>query len=190
MSIITLVGIMGCGKSTIGKELAIVLNKKHFDTDQTIEKILPIKKIFEGKGEKYFRALEYETIDNLLNTQEDCIISIGGGAFIEGPIRQLLLQKTITVWLKVHLHTILSRVKKDNGRPLMHLLNKKFFDCRNNIYKEALIHIECDNLTPSAIVQKLTTQIKIHCISSIDPLPMLVWVCTSSFIYLTSDMIL
>ncbi len=159
MSIITLVGMMGCGKSTIGKEVATITNKHFFDIDNIISKISPIKDIFTHHGERYFRELEYQIIAQILSNTDDCIISPGGGAFIEKKTRTLLLQKTTTVWIQATLPTILSRITQDITRPLSSHVNKELFDFRNTIYKQAIIHISCDHLNPTEIAETIVDRI-------------------------------
>ena len=156
MSIISLVGMMGAGKTTVAKVLSVMSRKKYFDTDEVIEKQMPISRIFECYGEQYFRKIEYETILDLLNSNnKDCIISVGGGAFIQENIRFLLLQKAYVIWLKISFATVKERIKMNETqhRPMAHLLNTKFFEGRNQVYKKAQFHIDCDQLMPSDIAQ-------------------------------------
>lgn len=156
MSIITLVGMMGSGKTIIGTTLAYLANNKHVDSDKIISTKMPIIDIFRCYGEQYFRQLEYQTIYNLIHQHTNCILSVGGGAFVHAKTRKLLIQHTKTVWLKVKLTTILKRIKLDQGqRPLAKLITEDFVRYRNKHYHKALIHIQCDQLTPHDIAQKI-----------------------------------
>ena len=115
-----LIGMMASGKSTIGRLLAKRLNLKFFDTDFIIEKKtkMKISQIFEKKGEVKFRNLERKITLNLLNKKQ-CIISLGGGAYINKTIRRVANKKCNTIWLYWNSKTIIDRInKKKNKRPV------------------------------------------------------------------------
>ncbi|MBQ4875014.1 MAG: shikimate kinase [Rickettsiaceae bacterium H1] len=147
---------MGSGKSTIAKELSLINKKTHFDTDKIIESKISVPEIFRIYGEKHFRKLEYQITCDLIKNNTDCIISTGGGAFIQKNTRSLLLQQTYTIWLKNNFKTILRRIKNSN-RPLASSLDKEFFEHRNKIYEQAKMHIDCDELTSKEIALKIFT---------------------------------
>ena len=115
--------MMGVGKSTIGKLLAKRLKAKFIDVDKVIEKNekKSIKNIFEERGEKYFRKLERKITLKFLKNKK-AVIALGGGAFINKDIREVILKSSKSVWLKVGLNNLIKRYKNNNRRPL---LNKK-----------------------------------------------------------------
>lgn len=112
---IALVGIMGVGKSTIGSRLAKKLGKPFFDSDQEVEKAsggYSVSAIYDQWGEQAFREAERNVIQRLLKTEPVHVLSTGEGAFIDAATRSLLQDKTITVWLKSDVKTLVSRVQR------------------------------------------------------------------------------
>jgi shikimate kinase len=125
IQLITLVGMMGAGKSKFGYMVAKNLNFNFYDSDNLIEKQLntSIKKLFQLRGEVYFRKIEKEIINSVVNraieSSEKAIISIGGGAFDNQYTRELLLKKTKVIWLNVPIETIINRVGDGKKRPMI-----------------------------------------------------------------------
>ena len=121
---ICIIGLMGSGKSMIGKDLSRYLNLKFYDTDKEIE--LKTKKnissIFEEKGEAYFRTIEEEVCIKLL-TKTNCVISLGGGSIISKKIRNAIIKNSFSIYLRVKLNNLQNRLKFSTKRPL---LNKNF----------------------------------------------------------------
>ena len=119
---LVLTGMMGAGKSTIGRLIAKKLKVKFVDVDKIIEKNQKksIKKIFEDRGEKYFRKLEEKITSKVLKSKK-VVIALGGGAFMNNEIREKVLKSCISFWLKIDLEKLMRRYK-NNRRPL---LNKK-----------------------------------------------------------------
>ena len=157
---IVFLGMMGSGKTTIGKLFSKKQNLNFFDTDEQIEKStgMKISKIFEKKGEKYFRELEEKTALSLLK-KKGIVLALGGGAFMNKSIRKEVLENHISFWLNLNDKIIIERIKDSVKRPmainstkeeLLDLLKK-----RSNIYSKALYKIDCDNLTKSEIVNKI-----------------------------------
>ena len=157
---IVFLGMMGSGKTTIGKLFSKKRNLNFFDTDEQIEKStgMKISKIFEKKGEKYFRELEEKTTLNLLK-KKGIALALGGGAFMNKSIRKEVLENHISFWLNLNDKIIIERIKDSVKRPmainstkeeLLDLLKK-----RSNIYSKALYKIDCDNLTKSEIINKI-----------------------------------
>ena len=107
---LVLTGMMGVGKSTIAKSLASRLKMKFIDTDKAIEKetLLTIKEIFEKKGEEHFRNIEKKIALNELN-KANCVIALGGGAFMNREIREKVLKTAISFWLDLKINLILKR---------------------------------------------------------------------------------
>jgi shikimate kinase len=161
-----LIGMMASGKSTIGNLLAKKLNLKFFDTDFIIEKKTNMKifEIFERKGEATFRNLEKKVALSLLN-KKSCIISLGGGAFLNKKIRETAEKKGVTIWLKCKSKTIINRIKKNNKRPLaLNLSDNEIKDLlinRSKIYSKAKYEIDCENMEKAQIVNKITQILKL-----------------------------
>ena len=158
---LVLTGMMGVGKSTIGKLIAKRLKIKFIDVDKVIEKKekKTIKRIFEDHGEKYFRKLEEKTTLKILKNSKS-VIALGGGAFINNEIRQKVLNSCVSVWLKVDLDKLIKRYNKNDRRPLLDKkkLNsdvKRIYQSRKKIYSLANFKINCDNIDKIKIVQKI-----------------------------------
>ena len=126
---------MGVGKTTIGKALSERLKIKFIDVDKVIEnqESSSINKIFEKKGETYFRKIEkIITLKQLENT--NCVIALGGGAFINKDIREKVLKSGITIWLDLKIKELFKRSLSSKKRPLLNNVNleKKL----NDIYHQ------------------------------------------------------
>ena len=125
IQLITLVGMMGAGKSKIGYMVAKSLQLNFYDSDSLIEKQLnaSIKEIFQFHGEPYFRKFEKEqiikTVNKALQSGEKAIISLGGGAFDNQDTRNLLLEKTKVIWLNVPIENLIKRVGDGKKRPML-----------------------------------------------------------------------
>jgi len=151
--------MMGSGKSSIGSLVARKLNFKFIDIDKEIEKNLnsTIKKIFETKGEEYFRKIE-ELITLKKLKSNSTVISLGGGAFTNKNVRKEVLKNHLSFWLNWDDKILLNRIKDSKKRPLV--INAKegeivdLIKKRSTIYSKALYEIKCDNLSKSEIVNK------------------------------------
>ena len=158
---LTLTGMMGVGKSTIGKILAKKLEYKFIDVDKLIEQKegLSINLIFKNKGETYFRKIESEIALRELKKQ-DSVIALGGGAFLNNLIRKNTKKLSTSFWLDVPLEELINRLSKSKQRPLLHKKNtsetveKIYFD-RKKIYNEADYRIKCRFLTSKEIINKI-----------------------------------
>ena len=158
---LVLTGMMGVGKSTIGKSLSERLNKKFIDIDKIIEneENMTIKKIFETKGEKYFRKVEEKISLEYLN-KSDFVFALGGGAFTNEVIRSFVLKKCISFWLDLNLASLKERVSDSSKRPL---LNQKelgetlsnLYESRKDIYALANYKFDCNNSGKSLIIDKI-----------------------------------
>jgi shikimate kinase len=117
---IVLVGMMGAGKSSIGRRLAGTLDIPFVDADTEIEKAagMTIPEIFESQGEAYFRAGEARVIARLLEGGP-MVLATGGGAFMNDQTRALVSERGVSVWLKAELDVLLKRVKRRADRPLL-----------------------------------------------------------------------
>ncbi len=158
---LVLIGMMGSGKSTIGYLLAKKLKFFFIDIDKNIEKNeeTTISNIFKEKGEKYFRDIEEKITLDVLKKKSNCVISLGGGAFINKNIQELVLKKNISFWLKWKNSTIIKRLKNVNKRPLLKEMNHKQIinlnTERSKLYSKANYILECDNLNKNEIIKKI-----------------------------------
>ena len=153
--------MMASGKTSIGRLLAKRLNLKFFDTDFIIEKKTKMKiaQIFEKKGEAKFRDLERKITLNLLNKKQ-CVISVGGGAYINKTIRRVANKKCNTIWLNWNSKTIIDRInKKKNKRPVASSLGdnelKNLLINRSKFYSKAKYKINCENMRKTEIINKI-----------------------------------
>ena len=154
------VGMMGSGKSSIGSLTAKKLKLDFIDVDKEIEKELnqSISKIFETKGEEFFRKFEEKVTLKKLKLSS-VVISLGGGAFVNKNVRQEVLKNHISFWLNWNNETLLNRIKNSKKRPLVvnstenELIN--LIKKRSNTYSKALYEIKCDNLSKNAIVKNI-----------------------------------
>jgi shikimate kinase len=158
---LTLTGMMGVGKSTIGKNLAKKLNYNFIDIDKLIEtkERSSINLIFKNKSENYFRKIEHDiTLQEL--KKNNSVISLGGGAFINKSIRASAKKTSITFWLDVHIDELVKRLNTTEKRPLLYKKKisdtiKKIYLERKKIYNEADYRIRCSFLTSKEIVDKI-----------------------------------
>ena len=158
---LTLTGMMGVGKTTIGKNLAKKLKYNFVDIDKLIEKNegTSINLIFKNKSESYFRKIESEITLNELKKNK-LVISLGGGAFLNNNIRKNVKKLSTSFWLDVSIDELVKRLKNSNQRPLLHKKNigdelKKIYFERKKIYNEADYRIKCKSLKPGEIVEKI-----------------------------------
>tara|TARA_Y100001958_G_C21034736_1_gene406447 strand:- start:313 stop:825 length:513 start_codon:yes stop_codon:yes gene_type:complete len=157
---IVFLGMMGSGKTTIGSLVSKELNLNFFDIDEYIEKKLgeKISKIFDTKGEKFFRNIEEKFTLEILK-KKNIVVALGGGAFINANIRREVLKNHMSFWLKLDDITILKRIKKNPKRPIAYNLStNKLIDLikkRTEIYSKALYNIECNNMSKTDIVKKV-----------------------------------
>jgi len=117
---IALIGMMGAGKSTVGRKLAEALKAPFIDSDEEIEKAagLSVAEIFQQHGEPEFRRGERRVIERLLNGPP-VVLATGGGAYIDPATRALMKEKAVTVWLRADLDVLWKRVSRRETRPLL-----------------------------------------------------------------------
>lgn len=134
---VTLVGMMGSGKSAIGKVISSILDVPFNDADFEIERVakLSIPEIFERHGEKFFRDKEDQVIKRLLK-EKPCILATGGGAFVNKKIRTTIKQYGVSVWLNADIETLWNRVKHKRSRPLLRTDNPR--QTLTNIYTDRI----------------------------------------------------
>ena len=117
---VVLVGLMGVGKTTVGRKLASLLHRDFVDADEAIVEAaqLSIPEIFEQFGEPYFRDGERRVIARLIEEGHG-VIATGGGAFVDPSTRALILDKAIAVWIDADIDTLVERTARRNTRPLL-----------------------------------------------------------------------
>ena len=157
---IVFLGMMGSGKTSIGSIVSRRLNLNFFDIDQVIEnnQDMKVAKIFETKGESFFREIEKKiTLDTLRNKKG--VIALGGGAFMNKIIKKEVLENHLSFWLNWDNDTIVNRIKNSKKRPLaVNSTRDKLIEIikkRSLIYSKALYKINCENLTKQEIAKKI-----------------------------------
>ena len=149
---VVLVGLMGVGKTSVGKRLAAVLQYGFVDADEAIEEAahMSIPEIFERYGEEYFRGGERRVIARLLDDRHNragSVIATGGGAFVDPATRALILERGIAVWLDSDIDTLVDRVGRNTNRPLLRKGDpratlERLKAEREPFYREAPIRVE------------------------------------------------
>ncbi|MCL4672880.1 MAG: shikimate kinase [Sphingomonadaceae bacterium] len=117
---VVLVGLMGAGKSTVGRRLATLLGTRFSDADEEIEKAaqMSIPEIFEQFGEPYFRDGERRVIARMMESEKG-VIATGGGAFVNDETRALILERGLAVWIDCPVAVLVERTARKNNRPLL-----------------------------------------------------------------------
>lgn len=140
---LVLVGMMGAGKTTVGRRLAARLNRRFIDSDEEIEKAaqMTIPEIFAQRGEPEFRAGETRVISRLLK-EDGIVLATGGGAFVNLETRAQIKSGAVSVWLKADLDILFERVSRRSNRPLLKTADpkatlQKLIEDRYPIYAEA-----------------------------------------------------
>lgn len=165
MKRIVLMGFMGAGKTTIGKELARALECAFIDTDERIEQEQgrKISQIFEKDGEQVFRDLETELLERLQESKDEFVLSIGGGMPVRVENRALLRAIGTVIYLKTSKEEIIRRVSGDTNRPLLQggALEEKvtnLMNARNHIYMETMhVEVMTDGKHPEALIKEISS---------------------------------
>lgn len=159
---IVLVGMMGAGKTAIGRGLADTLGVPFWDSDDEIEKAAhaTITEVFARDGEAFFREREREVLERLLAGPVG-IVSTGGGAWIQDATRAVLARDGVPVWLKADLDLLWARVSKKATRPLLQTADPlgtltELYNARNPIYAQAQIQVQA---RAEYTVEKMTEQV-------------------------------
>lgn len=163
MDNIILIGFMGCGKTTVGQQLAKRLKYDFLDTDKQIEHIngQPVSKIFETAGEAFFRKLETETVKELIGRLHHTVVSVGGGLPVTSGNAKLLKELGTVVYLETPREVLEARLLNDTTRPLLAgkdgLKNMSLlYDKRLPFYKAAAdIRLETEGKSISEVVDCL-----------------------------------
>jgi len=157
---IVLVGMMGAGKSTIGRRLAARLRLPFLDADIEIEAAasMTIPEIFAAHGEPYFRDGEARVIARLLDNGP-AVIATGGGAFVREETRNLIRDKAVSIWLKADVDVIMKRVKRRADRPLLQTEDpaatvSRLLEAREPVYQSADLTIWSRDVPHDRIVDE------------------------------------
>ena len=158
---LVLIGLMGAGKSAVGRRLAASLNLPFTDADGEIEAAAgqTISEIFTEHGEAYFRTGERKVIARLLENGPQ-VLATGGGAYMDPETRAAVKANGISIWLKANLRVLMKRVGRRNNRPLLQVDNpetvmKKLMAQRNPVYAQADITVESREVPHEAMVSSI-----------------------------------
>jgi shikimate kinase len=165
---IVLVGMMGAGKTTVGRRLANRLSRRFVDSDEEIEKAagMSIPDIFRLHGEADFRAGEVKVIARLLR-EEGLVLGTGGGAFITPETRELVKQAAVSVWIKADFELLFARVARRSNRPLLKTANpretlKHLIDLRYPIYAEADVTVVSRDVPQDQVASEVIEAVLKH----------------------------
>lgn len=164
------VGLMGAGKSVIGRLIAQWLSIPFADSDQEIEKVsrMSISELFTAYGEEEFRSLEARVIGRLLKTGPR-VISTGGGAFMNSETRELIAEDGLSIWLKADLEVLWERVSRRDTRPLLRTNDPKatlkaLLEQRYPVYEQAVITVvsrdAAKEVVAGDVISALANQVK------------------------------
>ncbi|AFR26919.1 shikimate kinase [Bartonella quintana] len=163
---LVLVGLMGAGKSVIGKRIATMLGLPFYDSDQEIEKAaqMTIIEFFKVYGESEFRALEQHVTLSLMK-KSPLVLATGGGAYINEDIRQVINKNGISIWLKADLDILMKRVSRHPTRPLLQTANpketmKKLMEQRYPIYAKANLTINSYKESRHTVAQNVIRSVQ------------------------------
>lgn len=167
---IYLVGMMGAGKTSVGRHLAKRLQRRFADADHEIESMTGVRipTIFEIEGESGFRDRETQVIA-ALSEQNDLVLATGGGAVIRETNRQCLRDTGVVIYLRVPPHILYERTRHDRNRPLLQVENplqrlQELFAQRDPLYREiADIIIDGGNCSVSTLAKRVEEEVKSKC---------------------------
>jgi shikimate kinase len=158
---IVMIGLMGCGKSAVGRRLAVRLGLPFVDADEEIERAAgqSIEDIFAEHGEPYFREGERKVLARLMRSGPQ-VLATGGGAFMNADTRAAIAERGISVWLKAELPLLVRRVAKRNNRPLLkggdpQAVMQKLMDVRYPTYALADLTVESRDVPHDVIVAEI-----------------------------------
>ncbi|MEZ5731404.1 MAG: shikimate kinase [Paracoccaceae bacterium] len=159
---VVLIGMMGAGKTAVGSAVARMLAVPFLDSDEEIERAanMSVAEIFRRDGEPFFRARETEVLSRLLNGPV-CVLSTGGGAYLNPVNREAIAEAGIAVWLKADLELLWQRVRHKTTRPLLRTADPKaslgaLYEARTPIYALAELAVEAK---PDYTVEEMAEQV-------------------------------
>jgi shikimate kinase len=165
---IVLVGMMGAGKTTVGRRLAHKLSRRFIDSDAEVEAAanMKIEEIFATRGEAEFRAGEARVIARLLR-EPNIVLATGGGAFINAETRALIKRDALSVWIKADFELLFARVSRRSNRPLLKTANpretlKALIEARYPTYGEADITVCSKDVPQDVVADEILSAIAAH----------------------------
>ncbi len=165
---IVLIGMMGAGKTTVGRRLAARLGRHFVDSDEEIEKAagMSIEDIFRTRGEADFRAGEVRVIARLLKDR-GIVLGTGGGAFMNAETRTLIKASAISVWIKADFELLFQRVSRRSNRPLLKTANPretlmKLIEQRYPTYAEADVTVVSSDVPQDQVASEVIDAITAH----------------------------
>lgn len=165
---LVLVGMMGAGKTTVGRRLATRLGRRFLDSDEEIEKAaqMSIPEMFAQRGEPEFRAGEMRVISRLLK-ETDLVLATGGGAFVNAETRRMVKEGAVSVWLKADLDILFERVSRRSNRPLLKTADpkatlQKLIEDRYPIYAEADLTVLSRDVPQDTVAADIITALLNH----------------------------
>jgi shikimate kinase len=163
-----LVGMMGAGKTTVGRRLAAKLGRHFVDSDEEVEKAagMTIEDIFKAHGEADFRAGEVRVIARLLKDR-DLVLGTGGGAFVNNETRALVKSSAVSVWIKADFELLFARVQRRSNRPLLKTANPRqtlldLIEKRYPIYAEADVTIVSRDVPQDQVATEVIEALLAH----------------------------
>lgn len=166
---IALVGLMGCGKSSVGRRLAARLELPFVDADDEIERAAgkSIPDIFAEHGEAHFREGERKVIQRLLSEGQK-VLATGGGAYMNAETRSAIRHAGIAVWLKAELPVLMRRVLKRDNRPLLkekdpEAVMRALMETRYPIYAQADVTVDSRDVAHDVIVEEVLKSLATYC---------------------------
>ena len=158
---LVLVGMMGAGKTTVGRRLAARLNRRFLDSDDEVEKAagMTIPEIFTQRGEADFRAGETRVISRVLR-EADIVLATGGGAFINPETREAIKAGAVSVWIKADTDLLFARVSRRANRPLLKTADPRktlqdLIDVRYPVYAEADVTVVSRDVPQDAVAEEI-----------------------------------
>jgi shikimate kinase len=165
---LVLVGMMGAGKTSVGRRLASVLSMPFKDADAEIETAAgcSINEIFERFGEPAFRAGERKVIARLLS-EPPHVLATGGGAFMDPETRARIRASAISVWLRANVDLLLERVKRKDNRPLLRNTDRRaalvrLIEHRDPVYAQAEIVVDSDDGPHDTVVRRIISALQAY----------------------------
>ena len=165
---IVLIGMMGAGKTTVGRRLAARLGRHFVDSDEEVERAanMTIPDIFAAHGEADFRAGEARVIARLLR-DDGIVLGTGGGAFINPETRALIKAGSISVWIRAELDLLFQRVARRSNRPLLRTANpretlKGLIEARYPIYAEAHVTVESRDVPQDQVAEDILEALLVY----------------------------
>ena len=174
---IVLVGLMGAGKTTIGRRLAARLGLPFRDADHEIEAVadMPIPDIFKSYGEAAFRDVERRVVARLLNAEGRMVLATGGGAYMNAETRAQVAARGVSVWLKADHETLMRRVRRRGHRPLLKTADpdetmRRLMDERYPVYALADVTVSSFDTSHDKVTQDVLDRLAAHLFA--EPSPM------------------